>query len=110
MRTWTRTVLFRDLDASKLEHFCPQGGEFEHLVVADLPDLSRRRAHVRIGRVDAIDIGVDFTDIGADGGSDGDGGGVRAASPKRRDVAVFVDPLEAGKDRNFPGREGLLDA
>ena len=84
--------------------------ELEHLVVADLPDLPRRRAHVWVGRVDAVHIRVDFTHIGADGSGDSDGGGVGAATAEGRDVPLFIDPLEAGEDCDFPGGKRLLNA
>ena len=52
----------------------------------------------RIGRVDAVDVGVDLALVGRERGRQRDARGVRAAAAQRRDVAVRVDALEAGDD------------
>ena len=69
-------VLHPNLHAADLQHLGAERRELEHLFVADARDLARRRADVRVGRVDAVDVGVDLADVGADRGGDGDGGGV----------------------------------
>ena len=91
-------ILHGNLHASDLKHLRAERRELEHLFVRDAINLPGRRADVRIGRVDAVDVGVDLAHPGAYGGSDGYGGRVGAAAPEGRDVAVVVDPLEPGDD------------
>ena len=71
--------------------------------------LRARRHDVRIGRVDAVDVGVDLAGIGVERGRDRDAGGVAAAAAERRDVALLVDALEPGDHRDLAGGERVLD-
>ena len=64
---------------------------------------------VRIGGVDAVDVGVDLADVGLERRRDRDAGGVRAAAAERGDVAVVVDALEAGDDRDLALLERVVD-
>ena len=75
-----------------------EAGQLEHLVVADPVDLARLGDDPRVGRVDAVDVGVDLAGVGPEHGGQGHGGRVGAAAAQRRDVVVLVDPLEAGDD------------
>ena len=68
------------------------------------------RAHARVGRVHAIDVGVNLADVGVDAPSNGDSRGVRAATAKRGDVTAGVDALKTGDDGNGPFGKGLHDA
>ena len=60
----------------------------------------------RIGRVDAVDVGVDLALVGLERGGERDAGRVGAAAAERRDVAVGVDALEAGDDDDRARRRG----
>ena len=49
-----------------------------------------------VGGENAVDVGVDLTDVGVQRGRQRDGGGVGAAATQRGDVlAVLADTLEA---------------
>ena len=89
-------VLHRESHRADLQHLGAERRQLEHLFVADALDLARRRADVRIGRVDAVDVGVDLADVGLERRRDRDRRGVGAAAPERGDVALLVDALEAG--------------
>jgi hypothetical protein len=95
-------VLHRHLHASDLQHFCAQRRELEHLFVADARDLAGGRAHVGIGRVDPVHVGVDLARAGADGGGHGDGAGVAASATEGGDVALLVDALKPRDDGDVP--------
>ena len=92
--------------ANSTERICstlaPERRQLEHLLVADAVDLARRRAHVRIGGVDAVDVGVDLAGVGLERRRDRHRRGVRAAAAERGDVALLVDALEAGDHRDLP--------
>ena len=68
------------------------------------------RADARVGRVHAVDVGVDLADVGADSPGHRDGSGVGAAAPERGDVAVFVDALEARDHGDVAAFERVFDA
>ena len=64
-----------------------------------------------IGRVDAIDIGVDVAKIGLERDRDRNRAGVGAAAAERRQpVAILLDALEARDDRDLAAVEPLADA
>ncbi len=70
----------------------------------------RARAHdVGVGGVDAVDVGVDLAGLGLERRRDRDRRGVRAAAAQRGDVAVLVDALEAGDDRDLARLERVVD-
>jgi hypothetical protein len=64
---------------------------------------------VRVGGEDAVDVGVDLADVGAERARHRDGRGVRASSAERRDVAVHVGALEACEHRHRALVEPLAD-
>ncbi len=51
--------------------------------------------HPWIGRVDAVDIGIDVAAIGLKRRCECDGAGVGAAAAERRDAVSRRDPLES---------------
>ena len=62
-------------------------------------DLAGLRHDARVGGEDAVDVGVDLADVGAEGSGEGDGRGVGSAAAERGDVArLAVEALEAGDD------------
>ena len=87
-----------ELDRAVVHHAGPQAGQLEHLVVADLLDVPGLGQDAGIGRVDAVDVGVDFAGVGLQHGRQGHGRGVAAAAAQRGDVEVLVDALKAGGD------------
>ena len=102
-------VVARELDRPQLEHPRTRGCHLEHLLVADRVQLARVRHDARVGRVDAVDVGVDLAGLRAERRGERDGRRVRAAAAERRDVEVGRDALEAG-DEDDPLRvERLVD-
>src|SRR5690606_18607454 len=87
-----------------------EGGEFEHRLIADALDLAGIGDDARVGGVDAVHIGVDLADLGADGGGDGDCAGVAAAAAEGGDVALIGGALEAGDDDDAAAVEFALNA
>ena len=85
----------------------PETGQFQHLVIANPVNLPRLGYDARVGRVDALDVGVDLARIGAQHGGERDGGGVGATAAERRDVVVLIHPLKTGDDDNLPIAQGL---
>ena len=100
-----------ELDRAKHQHARAAGREVEHLLVGDRPQLRRRRHDPGIGRVDAVDVGVDLADVRPQRGGERDRGRVGAAATERRHVAAGRDALEAGDDRDLPlGERGAAPA
>ena len=56
------------------------------LRVRQLGDETRAGNDVGVGGVDTVDVGVDLAMVGADGGSHGDGGEIRAVAPEHDDA------------------------
>ena len=92
-----------------MHHTGAEARQLEHLVVADRREAPGGGKDPRIGCVDAVDVGVDLADVGAQHGGKRHGGGVGAAAAERRDVAMLVDPLEAGGDHDPAVVEELHD-
>jgi hypothetical protein len=79
------------LDRAGLQHLGPQRGHFKHLFVADLGQAPRLALDPRIGRVDAVHVGIDVARALHRRG-DGHGAGVRAAPAQGGDALVGVTP------------------
>ena len=100
----TDLVRHRELDRAHLQHLGAERGHFQHFLEGDAVEPARLRHDARIGRIDAVDIGIDVAAVGLDRGGDGDGAGIRAAAAERRDApACLVQALKAG-DRPRPRR------
>ena len=84
-----------------MHHAGTQAGQFEHLVIAQLVQSLGTFHQSRIGRVDAIHVGVDLAACGTEHGGQGHGGGIAAATTERGNVLVLVNPLEAGSDHDI---------
>jgi 2-polyprenyl-6-hydroxyphenyl methylase/3-demethylubiquinone-9 3-methyltransferase len=87
----------------------PRRGELQHLLVADPLHLARGGHHVRVGGVDAVDVGVDLAHVRLERRRHGHRRGVRAAAAEGGDVAGAVDALEARDDRDAAALECLGD-
>ena len=101
--------LLGKLDRPRVHHAGTEARQFQHLVVADRGEAPGGGEDPRVGRVDAVDVGVDLADVGPQHRGECHGGGVGAAAAERRDVAVLVDPLEAGRDHDPAIIEELHD-
>jgi hypothetical protein len=53
-------------DRAHLQHLGAERGHFQHFLEGDLRQALRLRHDARIGRVDAVDIGVDIAAVGLD--------------------------------------------
>src|SRR5205807_2402085 len=102
--------LLGELDRAAVHHTCTEARQLEHFVVTDLLDAPRFGQLPRISGVNAVDVGVDFTGVGLEHGSQRDGGGVAAAAAQRSDVEIFVDALKTGGDDDVPFVETLTQA
>ena len=100
----------RVLDAAQLQHARAGGGHLEHLVEGDDVELAGVGHDARVGAEHAGDVGVDLALVGADGGRERDGGGVRAAAAERRDVLGGAHALESGDQHNGVLVERRADA
>ena len=103
-------VHHRKLDRAHLHHLGAERRHLEHFLERDLLHAGRARHDARVGRVDAVDVGVDVAAVGLNGGRHSDRGSVRAAAPERGDAAGFlVQPLEARDDGDFLALTEALD-
>ena len=93
--------LHRQPDRPRLKHFGSDAGELEHFFVSDGLELARLGDDPWVGGIDPVDIGIDIAAIGLDGGGDGDGGSVRAATTQRGQAAIVGQALKAGDDRDL---------
>ena len=103
-----------ELDRARLHHLGALVGELEHLLVVDLIDEPRVGDDPRVGRVDALDVGVDLAAVGAEGRGEGHGGRIGSAATERRHLAeeerLVGRALEAGHDDDAALLELLADA
>ena len=81
-------MVHRQLDRARLQDLGALRRHLEHLLVGDLVDLARLLDDPRIGRVDAVDVGVDVAAVGLERRRQRHRRGVRAAAAERRDAAV----------------------
>src|SRR5690606_21681007 len=92
--------------ATQVQDLRAAGGHFQHFFAGDRFDLLGRGNHARVGGVNAVHVGVDFADIGAQCCGQCDGGGVRAATAHGGDVFGFLaHALETSDD----GDESAVD-
>ena len=103
------TELLGELDGAALHDFGAEAGQFQHFVVRDLVQLPGGGNDARIGRVDAVHVGVDLAQVGLESGGQSDGreGGTTAA--ERRDLPFGSLPLEAGHDDHVAAIEHLMN-
>ena len=97
-------------DGAALQHFGTQTGHFQHFLIGNLVDSSSHRHNVRVGGVDAIDVGKDDAPISLQRRRQRNRCQIRAATPQRRDIRLLVDPLKAGNHWNDPFAQGLADS
>ena len=103
-------MVHRHLDRAGLQHLGAQRRQFQHFLVGDLIELARLRNDARIGRVDAVDIGVDIAAVGLERRRQRHRRGIRAAAAQRRDAPVGPEPLEPGDHRDLPVRQAALES
>ena len=94
--------LLGELDRAVVHHARPRRGQLEHLVVADLLDLPGLGHNAGIGRIDAVDVGVDLAGIGMEHCRQGHRRRVAAAAAQGGDVVRLVDALKARRNHDVP--------
>ena len=86
--------------AAQHQYLGAAGGHLEHLLEGDRIQLAGVVHDPRVRAEDAVHVGVDLADVGAQRRGQCDRRGVRAAAAQRGDVpGVLADTLEAG-DQN----------
>ena len=103
-------VLLGKLDGPGLQDRRAQAGQFQHFIVADAVDLPGVFDDPRVGRVDAVHVGVIFADVGLQHRADRHQRGVAAAAAEGGEIAIGRDALEAGDDDDLAGIQLLEDA
>ncbi len=98
------------LHAAQVQHLGAAGGHLQHLLVTDPRDPPGAGDNSRVGGEDAVYVGVDLAQVGAERGGQRHCRGVRPAAAKCRDVlAVLRHALEAGHDRDRAIAERAAD-
>lgn len=93
-------------DAKAAAHFYGTGlhdtgaefRHFQHFAVRNLVDFLRIGNDTRIGRVHAVNVGIDFTNISMDGTGNGNGCRIGTTAAERRNITMPRNPLETGND------------
>ena len=98
-----------EFNRSALHDFGARAGKLKHFVIGYLLEFFGSMEDAGVGGVDAVDVGVDLAEVGADGGGDGNGGKVGAAAPKRGEAPVLGLPLESGDDDHLAGVQELVN-
>lgn len=104
------TVFAGEFDRADLQDLGAQRGHLEHFLERHDRHAARFGHDARVGRVDAVDVGVDQAFIGLDRRRHGHGRGIGTAAAQRGDVAVGVHALEARHDDHAAGVKVGADA
>jgi hypothetical protein len=99
------SVVSRVLDRPRHQHLRARRRELEHLLVRHRIELACSRRDPRVGREDAVDVGVDLADVGAERRRERNRRRVGAAAAEGRRIGVGRDALEAGDDHDLAVRE-----
>ena len=100
----------RQLDRARLQNLGPERRHFQHFFIRNLGEPPRLRNDARVGRIDAVDVGIDVADVGFERDRNRDGAGIRAAAAERRDAVVLrLDALKAGDDGDLAAVDALLE-
>ena len=103
-------VHHRQFDRAHLQHLGAERSHFQHFLERHFGEPARLRHHARVGRVDAVDVGVDIASIGRDRRRKRNRGRIRAAAPQRRHpVGGFMHALETGDDGDLARRKPLAE-
>ena len=94
-------ILAGEFHRADLQHLRAEARHFQHFLERHAVEPARFFDDARIGRVDAVDVGVDQAFVGLQRRRDRDRRRVRAAAAERRDVAFRIDALEARDDHDL---------
>lgn len=103
-------IFFRHFNRTVVEHLRAERRKLQHLVVGDDVELSGRRNLPRVGRVDAVHIGVNLAQVGVHRSRDRHRARVAAAAAQRRHIVVLVDALKARDDDDVAPGDFRTDA
>ena len=101
-------VFFAEFDRAAVHNARAETCHFEYLVIADLVDLDGLFVNARVGRIDAVNIGIDFAHLGLQGRRKRHRAGIRAAAAERGDIFIFIDALKAGDNDDLAVVEMLF--
>lgn len=93
-------------DAKAAAHFYGTGlhdtgaefRHFQHFAVRNLVDFLRIGNDTGIGRIYAVNVGIDFTNISMDGTGNGNCRRIGTTAAERRNITMTGDTLEACDD------------
>ena len=102
-------VLHSHLDGAGLQHPGAQRGHLQHLLVGDPIKFPRSRHDPRIGRVDAVHVGIDIAAFGRQRRGQRHRGGIGAAPAQGGHPVARRDALKSGHHRDLPLAEAALD-
>ena len=105
-------------DAKAAAHFYGTGlhdtgaefRHFQHFAVRNLVDFLRIGNDTGIGRIYAVNVGIDFTNISMDGTGNGNCRRIGATAAERRNITMTGDTLEACDDDDIALVQSLHDA
>ena len=98
----------RQFDRAHLQHLGAQRRHFQHFFERHFGEPARLRHDPRIGRINAVDIGIDIAPVGRDRRSERNGGRVRAAPPERRHpIGGLMHALKPGDDGDLTRRKAI---
>src|SRR3989475_547583 len=89
---------FGELDRARLHHLRAEAGELQHFVVGNLLEFARAGHDARVGRIDAVHVGVNLAKSGFQSRRQCDGGQVRPPAAERGDLAIGRLALKTGDD------------
>ena len=95
-------VLAGEFDRADLQHLGAEARHLEHFLESDRVQAPRLGHDARVGRIDAVDVGVDLALVGLERGRQRDRRGVGTAASERGDsLGLRIDALKAGDNGNF---------
>ena len=96
------TLLHRQFNRTRLQDLGANGREFKHFLIGNPLKLAGARHNARVGRIDAIHIGIDITAIRLHGSGDGHRRKIRPTAAKRGDAVAFrVNALKPRHHRHL---------
>ena len=100
-------ILLRELDRPRMHHPRTQTRQLQHLVVRNPRNLAGLGNLPRIGREHAFDVRVNLAHIRLEHRRQRDRRRIAPAPAQRRDVQLFVDALEPGRNDHLSAIERL---
>ena len=102
-------VQLSDLDRARMHDLGAHRRQLQDLLVGDESEQARLGDHPRVGRQDAVDVGVDLALRGIERGRQGHRRGVGATAAEGGDLKLLGHALEPGHHRHLAAVERLPD-